>query len=473
MNSHNFLDRFSEHEISSKQTVLLLIFVPIITILSLFVWHIYPLAIFVTIAITIIVILLIYPNLGLYLLVFFGLFHGWIIDFSLYQRFRHIPYISGINAPVVDFIAIFLFISVCIALILRMQRLPTFSSIRKLIPGIFIYIFLIIISIFSSFSAYNHLIGQSLKYVLRPIIFVFLMYWILPIHIINKKNIEKVLYILLFVGTLIALFGLSSLFVLPQTGWHRVVPYGVKGFAPLGYNHNQIAEILVGLIPISFLFLMRSNRRIKLIYGLILSVILSSALLTLSRAAWISVFAELVFFGWIFRIDVKKYIKEHTNVSTIIITILLPILLYMGVFLGSSVVKSSNSARVVATKMALFYAVRQPFVGYGPGMFESVIGDTYIYVLDFGETLDAHGFIQKIMLEEGFLGLILFIIFLLWNLYYLYQHRNNENVVFLLGSVIGVVVFQLFNTSYFNSVMWIPFGIATATAYSQSKNISV
>jgi hypothetical protein len=42
------------------------------------------------------------------------------------------------------------------------------------------------------------------------------------------------------------------------------------------------------------------------------------------------------------------------------------------------------------------------------------------------------------------------------------QHRELALTLFIMAS--GAVIFQLFNTSYFNSVMWMPLGIATAGA---------
>jgi len=40
----------------------------------------------------------------------------------------------------------------------------------------------------------------------------------------------------------------------------------------------------------------------------------------------------------------------------------------------------------------------------------------------------------------------------------------------LLVSVLGIVVFELFNTSYFNAVMWMPIGVALASTKRLRKD---
>ena len=98
-----------------------------------------------------------------------------------------------------------------------------------------------------------------------------------------------------------------------------------------------------------------------------------------------------------------------------------------------------------------------------------MLGDSYIYRLDYGDPLDGHGFIQKIILEEGYVGLILFVSFLIWNILLLYKYRRDRYVSIMLLTVVGAVVFQLFNTSYFNSVMWLPLGVASASVLQARK----
>jgi O-antigen ligase len=86
-----------------------------------------------------------------------------------------------------------------------------------------------------------------------------------------------------------------------------------------------------------------------------------------------------------------------------------------------------------------------------------------VYTLEYGEALDAHGFIQKMLVETGIFGLVAFVGFLGWVLQTIAkQVRRDVFYQALLCMVAGAMVFQLFNTSYLNSVLWLPIGLALA-----------
>ena len=120
------------------------------------------------------------------------------------------------------------------------------------------------------------------------------MYVTLPLLTIRRKvTFERILKILFWVGCGIAVFGLSSLFMVEQTGWLRVVPYSIFGFAPLGFNHNLVAEALTALIPISaYVAYMESDKECKQIYSVGVALMIFTVLLTLSRAGWLALMLQ-------------------------------------------------------------------------------------------------------------------------------------------------------------------------------------
>ena len=139
----------------------------------------------------------------------------------------------------------------------------------------------------------------------------------------------------------------------------------------------------------------------------------------------------------------------------------------MAFFLRSSVVSSSTTARLAEIQVVSFYVLRAPWFGYGPGMYTSVLADTYAFVADFGEPLDAHGIIQKVVLETGIVGLAALSAFFGWLFAALSrlmrresEHRALLETLFL--TVLGALVFQLFSTSYFTSILWLPVGLSFA-----------
>jgi hypothetical protein len=412
---------------------------------------------------------------GLYAMAVFSFFSNWFIDLAQYEWSKNITYLGSINAQVVDFIAMLVAVGFCLAWLLQFIDFKL-KDLKHLWRLMILYGFFVGWSIFSALHAFEHRVGTSLKYVARPIIFVFLLFLLLPNALIRtRETLEKVLYIWFVVGVGIALYGLSSLIIVRQSGWWRVVPYGINHLAPLGYNHNLIAEVLIPIIPIGVFLAIkawqRKERNSAVIMGGGTILILLAELLTLSRAGWICCVVQAVLTAAFFVAEIKVFLKNKIHVLIPLAVVGILIIGYMGVFLRSSVVSSSDKARYTVTEIVIFYVERSPWHGYGPGMFIPVFESTHDYVDEFGEALDGHGFIQKISLEEGVAGLGLFVIslaymiFIVWREFRFADHAEDRELMMMcLIMMSGVIVFQLFNTSYFNSVMWMPLGVGLSAA---------
>jgi O-antigen ligase len=187
----------------------------------------------------------------------------------------------------------------------------------------------------------------------------------------------------------------------------------------------------------------------------------------LSRAGWISVTVQVLLGGWLLMPYLKSFLQKagaYLLWGGAVVGMVIGV--YMIFFLRSSVVSSSDTARFTTTEIVWFYAKRSPLWGYGPGMYIPIFESTQDYVQEFGEALESHGFMQKILLEEGMVGLILFLSILLYVLWRLWRviHQSTNTVLsrMFLVMVVGAMIFQLFNTSYFISVMWMPIGVALA-----------
>lgn len=401
---------------------------------------------------------------GLYIMTLFAFFHGWEIDFARYEWARDLPSLASLNAPLVDFIAVLLLLSFCVAWALKLTHMQG-KTWKERLPGLVPYGLFIVSALASAFFIYSGDRMGGLWSWIRPVVFVYVMFVFLPYHIIEKKRtLHRIMTLWFGLGLVIAFYGLSSLFVDTTTSWWRAVPYAFGSFAPLGVNHNLLAEPLVAIIPLGlWLFLQKVYApQWRLVFGYGTLFMLVIALLTLSRAAWLALVLEAVVLTWINRKEFFYWLRRVGSAFSVgALIVLVPIALYMAVFLGSSVVDSSNFSRVESTELAINLFTQRPVFGHGPGTFVELSEQTDVFVLEFGEALDAHGFIQKLIVEFGILGLVFFAGFLLWIMCNLYRVRKHsiEYQIFL-AMVIGVVVFQLFNTSYFNSVMWLPIGMA-------------
>lgn len=435
-------------------------------------WLVSPAAGFLALLAGAVILFTLRLDWGVYMLAFLAFFQGLEIDLSRYAWARSISFLADINAPLVDFFAVLLFACFFFAFLLKLTKFPEEKKWAMRIPGFQWYGAFLLVALFAASGAYNHLFDVSFDYWLRPLVFVYIAYVLLPYSIISKQQTWNGIAHLLFgVGVAAALFGFSSLFVGNHVDWVRVSPYVIGGVAPLGLNHNLLAEVLVALVPIAGLLFFRASKGsiLRWWYGGGWALMVVVGTLTLSRAAWLSFAAQGALLLWWYRHAVRAWIRKSGTAPTVLaLAASIPVFLYMAVFLTSSTVSSSNISRAEMTRAAILYASERPLFGYGPGTFIYLLKDTTVFTLEFGDPPDSHGFVQKILVEEGLAGLVLFLGFLWWVVRLLWReqhtHHGQERILFqaLMIMIVGGIVFQLFNTSYFNSVFWFPIGLSLA-----------
>ena len=346
--------------------------------------------------------------------------------------------------------------------------------------GLFFFLPFFIISALSLFQVAPDQFNGSFKYLLRPILFFYLMWVFLPILLIgSEKVLNKVVKIFFWTGLLSALMGFISLFSNSAIFgfWQRAAPISFWGFAPLGFNHNLLAEVLVATMPLAFYLFMRGSGQVKKFYFFSSLLIATIALLTFARAAWLALATQVIIY-WSLRrsypmsrvaTEAISRIKRRDCFAPLAMTFLVfPLLVYMFLFSMSPIVQSSNSTRLDLTGIAWTYFKLHPWLGNGVGTFVPLVESTRLFTVEYGDPLDAHGVIQKLMAEQGLLGLITFFVFVGWILGRIWRgHRaaDSEHKLLLLClfmSVSGSLVYQLFNTSYYNAHLWLPVGLALA-----------
>ncbi len=429
-----------------------------------------------------------------YALVFLAPFLGLAIDFSLYPFAQKIPGLSGVQAPLADFLAIIIFLTLILKTWRKSQKrrafLPWFIAFKE--TGLEYFLPFLAAGMISLVNVEPEQSGGSFKYLLRPIVFFYLMWIVLPHFIIATKEILRKTVNIIFASGLIAAFwGVFSAFTKSGGGlWKRITPGELLGLSPLTYNHNILAEVLVLAAPLAFFLFLKSqkssNKLLEKNLFLFFIFITITALLTFSRAAWISlIFEVLIYFLMIKQKTLPPKSPKTSRIwwkkTGIVFILLLPVIVYMAAFSLSSTVKSSTTTRLDMTGIAWVYFSEHPLIGNGVGTFTKLIGDTRLFMVEYGDPLDSHGVIQKLMAETGLLGLITFFIFAGWILAQLYQSaryaaEEKELKILFLASFLGSLVFQLFNTSYYNQHLWLIAGIALAAKkilpnYGQTQDI--
>ena len=414
-------------------------------------------------------------NLGFYLIV-------------LLYPFIYLQLFIGreINIPYVDLLAMFVFA----AWVLRSLLLPPYGGLAFLknlgkgskislenFPGILFFALFFLASLLSLINTESFFF--SLRYILRPLTFFYLMFVILPYNIINsKKVLFRVFWILFGVGLFVALMGLWSIVFSEGEGiFRRAVPLAIFGVPILGTNHNLISEVLISVIPICFILIWEAEK-VWLKKILIISVLLMMAIniLTLSRTGWIALTLELVILAYI---KYRKNIKNYVKFGFVILLIIFPLFVYSYIFLTSDVVQSSNLNRIALTKIALENFYEHPIVGNGAGTFIEQVSQDRGYIVNYGSPSEAHGVIQKLLAETGLLGFVTFfalLAFILMRLFKAYKRlpedSNFKNIILaLILTSLGSITFQLFQTSYFVSKFWLLLGIALAASSIAEEKI--
>lgn len=394
--------------------------------------------------------------------------HGLEIRLSDIELFSGIPILSDINAPLIDFYILLFSASLFVATVFGLYQL-SMKKVFRLFPGLLWYGAFLLIAFLSSQRAYGGQIDASERFVIYPMLFVYVAYIVVPLAILQSRALVQTMMRWLFgVGVAIAGFGfIGFLRSMVIDGWPRAIPFGFFGIAPFGYNHNMIGEILVSLIPIGvyFSFLHQDKEKRELYqYGTI--AMITVAMLTLSRSAWLVLGIDALLFGLFFYRSAVPFVKKiFAKIPSAVAIFLFILLCYMTLFLGSSVVSSSNDARWAMTEISLFYIKQNALFGVGPNMFIPVLQDTELFVSNFGDPLDAHGTIQKVFFEEGLLGgtlFFLFFMFLFKDLFVVAKKNQDLLLLTFFFVALSAFTFQLFSTSYFNANLWFPIGISFA-----------
>lgn len=397
---------------------------------------------------------------------------AFLVMVFLYPFINAQIFLGPMNIPFVDALAMLVFLAWFVKRILNYDQEPlTWRDF----PGVFFAVLFFAAGAASIFNADYFL--SSFKYLLRPLVFFYLMFLVLPYNILkNKKQLQAVYKILFAVGVIVALVGIFSI-VTASGPWYtkRAVPVAIYGYEFLGGNQNAIAEVLVVTIPVT-LILLALCKKYRTQGILILGLLLMSTvlLLTFSRSGWLSLLLELVI---LFILGFSAKVKKKFIWPLLIVFLILPLILYFTAWQNVSWIQESNASRLLLTDLSINKFFIHPFVGHGLNSFQNLVADTFVYTIEFGDPLESHGFIQKLLVEQGLFGLLTFLGLLMYIFYqYIRAYKTEPDkeerfiLMCLLMAASGIVFFQLFSTSYYISRMWLPVGIALAAANIYLKN---
>lgn len=318
----------------------------------------------------------------------------------------------------------------------------------------------------SSISADDPLL--TLKYAAYPIAFSYVAYVLLPAQLVRvKEDVLALVRGMVAAGAVAAAMGVASLFsVAPGAAW-MANPIQVFGVWPIGDNHNLLAETLVATAPLALILSLGKKGRERFLLRALAAAMALVALLTFARTAWIALAAmAVVAVAYEYRRELRRRLWSVVLVGLLLV----PLAALLAVVTSTPEAGGSTASRLVMTEFSLYLFGTHPIVGAGAGTFLDRLGQAQAFTSDFGAPLDAHGFGQKILAEQGIIGMVLFLYLLGRILQTLFgavrasEPGSDERRALLLFAVaaLGMMIYEGFNTTYYSPKMWLPIGAALA-----------
>jgi O-antigen ligase len=193
---------------------------------------------------------------------------------------------------------------------------------------------------------------------------------------------------------------------------------------------------------------------------------IATVVLTFSRTGWLVLFIELLLLSvFYYQVNVRSWLRKYW---WIFIWLAMVIIFYWFTLGQTNFVTSSNEARLAMIERSWQLFLDHPLIGNGVGTWQAIISNDVYYVYEFGQPLEQHGVIWKLLAEQGIVGLAVwlgvaaYLIYLPWRRWRQLTPDNHWRwpVIVAWLVIIGQFIFQLFDTGYYSAKMWLPVGLA-------------
>gem|GEM_PF-5796282 len=385
---------------------------------------------------------------GLYVLLF-------IVPLIYISELRGIRELKNIIGQVLVFI---LFI---IWLLKSDEHTLRIDNLNKLV---FLFGTLIFISFLFSQNYYFSFLGLNkwLSYLLVYIITISALK--------NIKDIKKVFYLLMIVGSIAGLYGIANFYgFYPDPIVGKLTGRG-KVVSTFG-NPNYLSSFLGPLLPLNlYLLLIEKESNLKL--GLFTSFTIIYTALLFARTR--GVFLGLIFITFFILFCFKKYLnreyllKKKRTFTILLILIIILTSIFSGDipfsddemyslgsrFQGDSLLSRSNYQRIIMWLGTIDIIKDSPIIGTGIGTYRYVYPqyekdflakeENHEYIFLAKKTYDAHNEYLQIAAETGIMSVLIFLAILTYAAYVFfikmpYINREQNLLLIMLGSSLLVI----------------------------------
>ena len=245
-----------------------------------------------------------------------------------------------------------------------------------------------------------------------------------------------------------------------RDSFFRLKSISLFGVYLFGENQNLIAEYLnVGIFLVLVLKFFQKKVRTKRFLDLVFIIMALGLILTFSKSGWITLVLQVVIYLWYY-LRSKNYRPIKIIFTFLgILLIISPLIFKMSQLQNKNT--SSTENRWLLTEIAIQAFYDKPYLGYGDGQFINLVDNNVRFKAKYGDPIDSHGMLQKVLAENGVFGLAawIFILVYLFKVFYkslkIYQKRNPWLLPLYLSAG-GGLFFQIFNTSYYKGKVWLP-----------------
>lgn len=375
--------------------------------------------------------------------------------------------IGSFSFPLIDFLAFALFLAFAFRsiyfILFDKQKIKKFKF-----PLLFPFFLFLFVSLISSILSPEPL--YSLWYFCRWPLFLYFAYILVPYNLITEqKTLKRTIITAAFSSLVVLIFGFLSFYGQDWTdSFFRIRSLPIFGVFPFGKNHNLIAEFLnVGAFFVLSLRFLAKKPRFKKSLDITFLFFVLGIILTFSRSGWLVLFLQAGVYLIIFFQQQKSQKKipgrEIILSLGIIMIILFPLFIKMNRLQEDNV--SSTENRLLLTEISIEAFKEKPILGHGSGSFIRLVDDNVRFRAKYGEAIDSHGVIQKVLAENGLFGIIawFFIIFYLLKIFYQAIKKYSASHPWLSPLIIGALgglFFQFLNTSYYKGKVWLPIVLA-------------
>lgn len=402
------------------------------------------------------------------LILLLAVFLNWP-EISLYAMAISLPiigwlfYFRGFILPLIDLVALIALTAFFLRLIYQ-QFFKGIAPIKLKWPLFLPFLIFLGISLLSSLLFNNPL--YSLWYFVRWPLFLYFAYIFLPYNLITSGRILKKTVAALVLSTLVVL--ISGYLSLYGQDWRdtffRIKSISWFGIFPFGENHNLIAEFLnVGAFLWLALRELIKEPRSKRWCDIAFVLTSLGIILTFSRTGWITLFLQIIVYVWYKTAKQNRLKMIFAGLG--IILVLSPLVWKMNQLQQDNV--SSTENRLLLTEISLQALSERPYLGFGSGEFINLVDENIRFKAKYGEAIDSHGMLQKVLAENGLFGLAAWIFILVYlfktGYHALRRYYQNNPWILPLGlAAAGGLFFQFFNTSYYKGKVWLPIAIFLA-----------